>query len=259
MKKSYRRVGFTISMLVHALAIAALAPLLGSRPGDEAEIPLPLTLAMFQAPQAPEIQELMPEETPVASPTQEQTPEASPEEQKQRTPIEKPALPPQTAPLPEPEAESKSEPKPKHEPAPEPSTAPEPPKPVKKATPKPPAAAPMASGHTAPAARTRPALIEDESARRDYLAALARQIHRKKYYPKAARLNRQEGRVVVTFVIQGSGLITDIRVTRSSGSATLDKAAVQTLERISPFHAIPGELSMDRWEIAVPIEYSLRG
>ena len=259
MKKSYRRVGFTISMLVHALAIAALAPLLGSRPGDESESPLPLTLAMFHAPQAPETQELMPEETSVASPTREQTPEVPPEEQKQRTPIEEPALPPQTAPVHEPEAEPKTEPIPKQEPAPEPPPEPKPPKPVKKTTPRPPAAAPMAPSNTAPASRTRPALIEEESARRDYLAALARQIHRKKHYPKAARLNRQEGRVVVTFVIQGSGRITDIRVTRSSGSATLDKAAVQILERISPFRAIPGELGMDRWEIAVPIDYSLRG
>jgi len=124
MKKSYRRVGFTISMLVHALAIAALAPLLGSRPGDESESPLPLTLAMFHAPQAPETQELMPEETSVASPTREQTPEVPPEEQKQRTPIEEPALPPQTAPVHEPEAEPKTEPIPKQEPAPEPPPEP---------------------------------------------------------------------------------------------------------------------------------------
>jgi protein TonB len=91
-----------------------------------------------------------------------------------------------------------------------------------------------------------------------YLKALVRRIQQKKYYPSKARLKREEGEVLVAFLIERSGRIGNIHVTRSSGSPSLDAAAVKTLERVNPFQALPEELEMQSWELAVPIAYRLQ-
>ncbi len=96
------------------------------------------------------------------------------------------------------------------------------------------------------------------SVRDEYLRALIQRIHQKKYYPRRARRRREEGEVLVAFVIERSGEISDLRVTGSSGHDSLDQAAIKTLKKISPFRELPPELGVGRWELAVPIAYSLR-
>jgi protein TonB len=97
-----------------------------------------------------------------------------------------------------------------------------------------------------------------ESLKQRYIKALLKRIHRKKHYPRKARRNREEGEVLVSFVIGQSGDISLIRVSRSSGYANLDKAAVKTIVRVSPLQPLPDELGMTSWELAVPIAFDLR-
>jgi protein TonB len=112
----------------------------------------------------------------------------------------------------------------------------------------------------APVAVERPPPVTiDVEAKQHYLAALAAQIDRRKYYPRAARRLGEEGRVVVHFVIQRNGELTDLRVTESSGSPRLDEAALKTLRRVTPFKPIPVGFGSDQWPISVPITFSLRG
>ncbi|MCP5428982.1 MAG: energy transducer TonB [Chromatiaceae bacterium] len=97
-----------------------------------------------------------------------------------------------------------------------------------------------------------------EPIRASYLAELAAQINRKKYYPRASRRFGEEGTVVVSFVLQRDGRVTDLAVAQSSGSERLDEAALTTLERVTPFRPIPDVLQRDDWPISVPIAFNLR-
>ena len=92
-----------------------------------------------------------------------------------------------------------------------------------------------------------------------YLAALAAEINRNKYYPLSSRRRGEEGTVLVRFVIQKDGDFSDLSVVESSGSRRLDKAALKTLRRVAPFRKIPESVGRSHWSITVPIAFSLRG
>jgi protein TonB len=62
-------------------------------------------------------------------------------------------------------------------------------------------------------------------------------IERFKRYPAQAR--NQQGMPYVYFTIDGSGRITSARLSRSSGVAALDQAALDTVRRSSPIPAPP--------------------
>ncbi|MER9723620.1 MULTISPECIES: TonB family protein [unclassified Mesorhizobium] len=55
-------------------------------------------------------------------------------------------------------------------------------------------------------------------------------INRHKRYPSAARSRRAVGTANVTFVVSASGKVTSVRLTRSSGDADLDRAALAILQ-----------------------------
>lgn len=110
-----------------------------------------------------------------------------------------------------------------------------------------------------PSVPEAPAVVmPDPKIRQDYLASLAAEIRHCKYYPRSARRLREEGRVVVSFVIRKDGRLQDIAVRESSGYRRLDEAAIKTLQRVSPFKPIPEALDRDQWAISVPIAFSLR-
>ena len=92
-----------------------------------------------------------------------------------------------------------------------------------------------------------------------YLAALAASINRSKYYPLSARRRGEQGVVVIRFVVQKSGELTDLAISKSSGSRRLDEAALKTVRRVTPFRPIPAALDRDDWSISVPIAFSLSG
>jgi protein TonB len=131
-----------------------------------------------------------------------------------------------------------------------------------KASPAPPstdavAARPRAAA-AAPSGEQEAVIEAAEDARQRYLGALVGAIHRNKHYPRAARARRDEGKVVVSFVIRKTGRLEDIRIARSSGSELLDEAALETIRRVNPFRPLPDELRKESWALAVPIVFSLR-
>jgi len=63
---------------------------------------------------------------------------------------------------------------------------------------------------------------------------------------------------VFAFVLQRDGQLSDIRVVQSSGHPRLDAAARKTLLRVSPFRPFPAAIRRDRWQISVPVVFSLR-
>ena len=253
---SCRWIGFVFSGLVHLAVVAAIAiPGPAAVQSAQNDRIVPISLDMFELPVKPKVVE--PEPAPAALPEPPQVEEVpAPEEIVQQLPE-----PPPPVPVPEPE------------PIPEPVAA-EPPKPAVRPVKKPPpvktarapraAEAPAAVEVPAPeAARVVRDVVIDAAPRTgpikdSYLAELAAQINRKKFYPRASRRFGEEGTVVVSFVLQKDGRVTDLAVAQSSGSERLDEAALTTLQRVMPFRPIPDVLQRDDCPISVPIAFNLR-
>jgi protein TonB len=83
-----------------------------------------------------------------------------------------------------------------------------------------------------------------------------RRVEELKRYPAEARVDRAEGKVVVKAVINEDGSVDDVEVFQSSGSMTLDTAAVDLMRRAAPF-ALPHSLGKPRVTIKIPMNYRL--
>ena len=83
-------------------------------------------------------------------------------------------------------------------------------------------------------------------------------INKHKRYPKAARSRGEQGTVRVSFAINASGGIVSARVSRSSGSAELDQAALDMVRRASPVPAPPPEIAGSRLNLSLPVRFDLR-
>lgn len=71
-------------------------------------------------------------------------------------------------------------------------------------------------------------------------------------YPKIAREMGWEGKVTVSFVVYENGHVDGIKIIESSGIGILDKNAVETIKKVSPFPKPPVKA-----ELIVPIAYRL--
>jgi protein TonB len=251
------RLGFLVSGLLHVAVVAAFTQ--SSRePVPAAEQPRPLTmaLALFEPPPpAPAVRrpaEYRPP-APVPEPPPEPVTAEAEAEPVEPVPVVAPVEPPPVV---------KQPVEPRHRPVVKKvvkaqARRPRPVAPVKPVERPVVAAAPVA---IAPVVAERPLPVAvDLEAKQHYLAALAAQINRRKFYPRASRRLGEEGQVVVHFVIQRNGELTDLRVTESSGSSRLDEAALKTVRRVTPFKPIPAGLATEQWPISVPISFSLRG
>ncbi|WP_421590214.1 TonB family protein [Shinella sp. M27] len=66
----------------------------------------------------------------------------------------------------------------------------------------------------------------------------------------------ERGSVVVSFTVSSGGQASGIRVARSSGSAALDKAALDSVQRAAPFAKIPEAAGRSSWAFNVPIVFN---
>jgi protein TonB len=124
-------------------------------------------------------------------------------------------------------------------------------------------AAPAPDAATAPPATNAPARSSLDSLPgrpddvRKYIAAVMRQLHRHKKYPRELKKAKIEGTVVVQFTIDHDGHLIASDVKQSSGHTELDRAAMEMLARADPLPAIPDFMSRDELALAIPVEYSL--
>lgn len=88
---------------------------------------------------------------------------------------------------------------------------------------------------------------------KEHFAYIRDAIMKKLSYPTAARRMGWEGKVVVSFVISEDGYVSDIEIVESSGFGVLDRNAVETVKKASPFPKPPV-----RAELVMPIVYDLR-
>lgn len=93
-------------------------------------------------------------------------------------------------------------------------------------------------------------------ARIDFQAILLKHIERYRHFPEDARQARQQGTVLVGFVIIRSGAVLDVWIDRTSGFTSLDREAVATVKRAQPLPQIPDALP-DSLEVVLPVSFDL--
>jgi protein TonB len=257
------RLGFLFSGLLHVAVVAAFSLSSDQEiPALDEPRPLTLRLAAFEPAQAAPsqqraVEQAQPEpvEQPIPADKQMKTTPLA----ETPPPVAEQVQPRPSRPKPEPVVKRVSSPKP----APKPRTEKKPVK-VRASKAKPsevsPAPLPIPSVALATAVKPQPvAAALNPQEKQHYLAALAAKINRSKYYPTGSRRRGEEGKVVVRFIVQKNGELTDLTVVESSGSRRLDAAALKTLRRVSPFRPIPDAIKRDHWPISVPIAFSLGG
>ena len=85
---------------------------------------------------------------------------------------------------------------------------------------------------------------------------LRRRLAEIKRYPSTARLNGDEGKVVLRAVIRADGHLSEVKVHRSSGHEALDNAALESIRLVCPLH-MHQPLGTSEVAVYIPIVYSL--
>lgn len=213
---------------------------------------------------APAIDIPLPE--PMPEPVIEPLPEPPPPEPEPV--VEEPPPPPEPPPVVEPEVvlpkPPPEPPKPKPEvkkeaPKPKPEK-PKPPRPVvqpvQQAQPAPAAAPPAPAAAPVPAAPAPSAA--PSRAVPSWQGRVLGHLERHKRYPRSAQARRQEGVAQVRFTIDREGRVLSVQLDRSSGHSVLDEETVEMVRRASPLPAPPDEMTQDRIELVVPVQFFIR-
>jgi protein TonB len=199
-------------LIAHAAIVAAVALWYArSRPAEPTILPaIAVTLAAPTESSSPEIQN----QDIAVGPTMQQADAAPKEPPKEEKPVEQvvqPPSPPQEAEVTLPKDEPKQEEKP---------TESRPPAPETRAPPK-----------------TEHVGQFSEAGAKAYTALVFGHLQRFKRYPPAA--HGASGTVMVRFALNRAGDVIESAVTKSSGNGVLDREALDTLRRASPFPAFP--------------------
>jgi protein TonB len=86
--------------------------------------------------------------------------------------------------------------------------------------------------------------------------SLWRRVAELKRYPNSARMNGQEGKVILKAVIRSDGQLADVVVQKSSGYAALDMAAMEVVKLACPLH-MKHAIGKPQIVVSLPIVYSL--
>ncbi|MFJ2986775.1 energy transducer TonB [Collimonas sp. NPDC087041] len=109
---------------------------------------------------------------------------------------------------------------------PAPPVVPTPSEPVKAAAPE------------APPAPPKPRVISNDGIPSDYVNQVYSRISRHTNYPRAAKMRREEGRVAYKLTLNPQGELLKYEI-QTSGSETLDDAAVDAIKSAAPFPKLP--------------------
>src|SRR5262245_15091916 len=86
--------------------------------------------------------------------------------------------------------------------------------------------------------------------------SLWRRVAELKRYPSSARLNGQEGKVILKAVIRSDGHLAEVSVQKSSGHTILDMAAIEAVKLACPLH-MKHAINKPEIVVSLPIVYSL--
>lgn len=83
-------------------------------------------------------------------------------------------------------------------------------------------------------------------------AKVRSRIERRKRSPRGAK---GKGTVVVQILIARTGQLLSLRVSKSSGAALYDEAALNAVRRAAPFPAVPKGLEKSKYRLSLPIRF----
>lgn len=86
--------------------------------------------------------------------------------------------------------------------------------------------------------------------------SLWRRVAELKRYPTMARMNGQEGKVILKAVIRSDGHLAEVFVQKSSGHSALDEAAIEAVKLACPLH-MKHAIGKPLIVVSLPIVYSL--
>lgn len=86
--------------------------------------------------------------------------------------------------------------------------------------------------------------------------SLWRRVAELKRYPSSARLNGQEGKVILKAVIRADGHLAEVSIQKSSGHQILDAAAIEAVKLACPLH-MKHAIGKPEIVVSLPIVYSL--
>lgn len=116
---------------------------------------------------------------------------------------------------------------------------------------------PKAAPQEAPMQTARAAPGPDVKVDHRWLAeSLWRRVAELKRYPSSARLNGQEGKVILKAVIRADGHLAEVSVQKSSGHQILDSAAIEAVKLACPLH-MKHAIGKAEIVVSLPIVYSL--
>ena len=93
------------------------------------------------------------------------------------------------------------------------------------------------------------------SAAASYRSILVAHLQRFKQFPSGAASNEQ-GLVQVGFTVTRNGRVTGSRVVRSSGFASIDRAALEMLQRAQPLPSFPPEMRQASDSFTAPVNFT---
>ena len=83
-------------------------------------------------------------------------------------------------------------------------------------------------------------------------------IAQAKSYPSAARSRKIQGSVLVAFTLDTYGRLISREIRESSGSDSLDQAALAIFDKLQKFPTPPNFLDEEEFQLVVPINYSIK-
>lgn len=98
--------------------------------------------------------------------------------------------------------------------------------------------------------------LESKADNRWLAESLWRRVAELKRYPNSARMNGQEGKVVLKAIIRSDGQLAEVSVQKSSGHSVLDVAAMEAVKLACPLH-MKHAIGKPLIVVSLPIVYSL--
>lgn len=92
----------------------------------------------------------------------------------------------------------------------------------------------------------------------DYLRRLLAYLSGYRNYPPEARRLREQGTVRLHLIFDRNGHVLSCTVSGSSGSVTLDEAALAMVRRAEPLPAAPADYPGETLDLIVPVRFFLR-
>ncbi len=117
---------------------------------------------------------------------------------------------------------------------------------------------PAAGSITSPESKSSPLPSQEEKTfLKQYLQEVAAKINAVKHYPRRARKKGWEGTVVIALHILPTGRVEKVVLATGSRYDTLNKAALQAIEKAQPFPKFSQGVSLKSISVKVPIQFTL--